>query len=78
MVVKGSCSVACKSVSEPTPRYNCVDGVVTLDPETPPCKPLGDWEVTHGACSVTCGTGIQPTLVRCSTGFEEDCDLSSQ
>ena len=40
-----------------------------------PCASYpGTWQVLYGACSVTCGTGIQPATVVCSTGNAADCD----
>ena len=44
-----------------------------------PCSSYsGSWVVSYGACSVTCGTGIQTPIVSCSTGNVADCDPTSQ
>ena len=44
-----------------------------------PCSSYtGSWQVSSGACSVSCGTGTMPSLVRCSTGTDEGCDPNSQ
>lgn len=77
-IEKRTCTVQCHKPAEQQVVLNCIDGVVTVDPESKPCEPTAFWEVEQGACSVTCGSGVYAINYRCSTGNEEDCKLIGQ
>lgn len=78
LVKDGGCSVLCRQPAGRKMILICKDGVVTTDPESLPCDLAAFWEVSYGACSVTCGSGIVPVYLRCSTGNDDDCKLIGQ